>query len=174
MPLLRNVRQNRGVAVVPERLETPRLVLRTWREADRTAFAALHGGSDALLDDVLAHWRTHGFGVWAVERRDGVAPGLGLTGLVVPSFLCAAQPAAEIAWRLPRAWRGAGLATEAARAALACAWEALGARRVVCVVRPDNAASIRVAERLGMRRGPDRVLPRTGERMRVLEIGAPR
>jgi RimJ/RimL family protein N-acetyltransferase len=168
------VRQNRAVAVVPERLETPRLTLRTWREADREAFAVLHGGSDALLDDVLAHWRTHGFGAWAVERReDDGPPAVGLTGLVVPSFLSAVVPAAEVVWRLPPAWRGAGLATEAARAALACAWGALRVRRVLCVVRPDNVASLRVAAKLGMRAGPDRVLPRTGERVRLLELDAP-
>jgi len=175
VPLLRNVRENRTVAVVPERLETRRLVLRTWQDADRDAFAALHGGCDRLLDDVLAHWRTHGFGAWAVERRDGGGPpGVGLTGLVVPSFLSAVLPAAEVVWRVPPAWRGAGLATEAASAAVACAWRALGMRRVVCVVRLDNAASLRVAQKLGMRAGADRVLPRTGERVRVFELDAPR
>jgi RimJ/RimL family protein N-acetyltransferase len=175
VPLLRNVRENRIVAVVPERLETRRLVLRAWQDADRDAFAALHAGSDRLFDDVLAHWRTHGFGAWAVERRDGDGrPGVGLTGLVVPSFLSAVLPAAEVVWHVPPAWRGAGLATEAARAALACAWRALGMRRVLCVVRPDNAASLRVAQKLGMRAGADRVLPRTGERVRVFELDAPR
>jgi RimJ/RimL family protein N-acetyltransferase len=41
-------------------------------------------------------------------------------------------------------------------------------------VRPDNAASLRVAHKLGMRPGADRVLPRTGERVRVFELDAPR
>ena len=43
-----------------------------------------------------------------------------------------------------------GYATEGARASLACAFERLGAERVIAVIRPENSASRGVAERLGM------------------------
>ena len=45
---------------------------------------------------------------------------------------------------------GMGYATEGARASLACAFERLGAERVIAVIRPENSASRGVAERLGM------------------------
>lgn len=46
---------------------------------------------------------------------------------------------------------GHGYATEAAQAVLRDAFERLGAAEVIADIRPENAASIRVAERLGMR-----------------------
>ena len=56
----------------------------------------------------------------------------------------------EIGWHLhPNAW-GRGVATEAATAVLDHAFDA-GLERVLAVVKPDNLASQRVAERLGMK-----------------------
>jgi RimJ/RimL family protein N-acetyltransferase len=52
---------------------------------------------------------------------------------------------------LRRACWGRGFATEAARAALAHAFTAMGKTHVISLIRPENAASIRVAERLGER-----------------------
>jgi [ribosomal protein S5]-alanine N-acetyltransferase len=54
---------------------------------------------------------------------------------------------------------GKGLATEAAQLAVAWAWETLEVEQLIHLVRPDNQASIRVAEKLGAtfthRRGID-------------------
>jgi RimJ/RimL family protein N-acetyltransferase len=44
---------------------------------------------------------------------------------------------------------GRGYATEAARTSLDFAWDTLGAEHVISVIAPENAASVRVAERLG-------------------------
>jgi RimJ/RimL family protein N-acetyltransferase len=83
---------------------------------------------------------------WAVEWRD--RPGLlGLCGL---SRLEEIGGLTQIGWRLlPSAW-GRGVATEAAGAVLARALGPLGLRAVVTVIDPENRASIRVAEKIGM------------------------
>jgi RimJ/RimL family protein N-acetyltransferase len=179
------------VASVPERLETARLVLRTWRADDLEPFVALnadarvmaHVGtrralnrddSERLLAQITRHWDEHGYGLWAVERRaEGTAP-IGFVGLAVPSFLPAVLPAVEVGWRLAAAWWGRGYATEAARASVECAWAALHLQRLVSIIHPANERSLRVAAKLGMRGGRDRRLPGTSERLRVMELDAPR
>ncbi|KDP90962.1 MULTISPECIES: GNAT family N-acetyltransferase [Clavibacter] len=59
---------------------------------------------------------------------------------------------AELGWTLDPGVGGRGLATEAVRAALRIAFEGLGVRRVVASAFADNAPSLRLAERVGMRR----------------------
>ena len=59
---------------------------------------------------------------------------------------------AELGWTLDPAVGGRGLATEAVRAALRIAFEGLGVRRVVASAFADNGPSLRLAERVGMRR----------------------
>ena len=170
-------------------VETERLLLRPWRAADDLPpFAALNGDpevmkwiapnrplasaeSAALLERIEDHWREHGFGLWAVEPRSGGAPCIGFAGLAIPSFLPEVLPAVEVGWRLDRAWWGRGLATEAARAAVAHGFDALGLRSVIAIVDAGNARSLRVAEKLGMRPAPDRLHPVTRRRLRVMELG---
>ena len=60
-------------------------------------------------------------------------------------------PAFEPGWVLGKRYWGRGYATEAARCALDHAFGALGRDRHVSLIRPGNAASIRVAERIGER-----------------------
>jgi RimJ/RimL family protein N-acetyltransferase len=57
----------------------------------------------------------------------------------------------EIGWWLARHRWGRGLATEAARAALADAFERAGLRRIVSIAMPGNEASIRIMRKLGLR-----------------------
>jgi len=85
------------------------------------------------------------FGHWAVERRsDGVVAG---TVVLVP--LPDGVGEVEVGWHLhPDSW-GSGLATEAARGALAHAYQR-GVEEVLAVVRPDNDRSLAVCRRLGM------------------------
>jgi RimJ/RimL family protein N-acetyltransferase len=58
-------------------------------------------------------------------------------------------PGLEVGWLLARDRWGQGLATEAGHAALGYAFDTLGAEHVISVIHPDNAASIRVAAKLG-------------------------
>jgi RimJ/RimL family protein N-acetyltransferase len=150
-------------------LETERLILRRWRDADRAPFAALNADaqvmehfpsplgeheSAAFADRVAAHWRLHGFGLWAVEVRDG-EPFIGFVGLMRVDFEAAFTPAVEIGWRLARTAWGAGFASEGARACLEFAFETLSLDEVVSFSVPANRRSRDVMRRIGMKRDRD-------------------
>jgi ribosomal-protein-alanine N-acetyltransferase len=151
-----------------DELLTERLRLRRWRPSDRDPFAALNADpevmehfpaplpraeSDALIDAIEAGFEARGFGLWAVEARASGAL-LGFTGLSVPSFDAPFTPAVEIGWRLAREAWGRGYATEAARAAAALGFDALGLAEIVSFTAVANARSRAVMERLGMTRDP--------------------
>jgi len=147
------------------RIETPRLRLRQWRDADYAPFAALNADaevmryfpapltraeSDAMADRCRALIAGRGWGPWAVERKlDGVF--VGFVGLHEPAAALPFSPCVEIAWRLARDAWGSGLATEAARAALAYGFGTLGLDEIVSFTTLDNRRSRAVMERLGMR-----------------------
>lgn len=97
---------------------------------------------------VKGRWAQHGFSWWAfIERASGRLVGAGCIQYLGRD---PANPH-EIGWRLaPDCW-GRGLASEAARAMAAFAFETLGAPTLVAVCLPENAASRRVMETLGMR-----------------------
>jgi RimJ/RimL family protein N-acetyltransferase len=144
-------------------LETDRLTLRQFDGADAPFVLALLNDpawianiSDAQVrdleaarrwidDKLLASYARNGFGLWAVERRDD-ATLLGMCGLLTRETL----PEIDLGYALAPAFRGAGYAREAARATLEHARDALGRRRVLAIVSPDNAPSIRVLTSLGM------------------------
>jgi RimJ/RimL family protein N-acetyltransferase len=91
------------------------------------------------------HWVLKGYGTWAVERRsDGLL--LGRVGLWEPE----GWPGVELGWKLCREAWGHGYAQEAARGAMKWAWSSLDLPRLISLIDPRNAASIRVAQRLGM------------------------
>lgn len=146
----------------PERLETERLWLRPWRDADLDDYAPIC--ADPVVRERLAgvplsraeawlemarlagHWVLRGFGFWAVEEK---ASGrlIGRVGFNQPE----GWPGFEIGWTLARPCWGRGLATEAAREALRCAFEEMGREHVISVIEPRNTTSIAVAERIGER-----------------------
>jgi RimJ/RimL family protein N-acetyltransferase len=144
------------------RLETARLLLREWRDDDLDAFAAMSADPEVMryLGGVLdrgdswrrialhaGHWALRGYGNWAVERKaDGVL--IGRVGLWNPEGWLGL----EIGWKLARDAWGHGYATEAASAAIDWAWTTLRTPRLISVIDPRNVASVRVAERLGLRR----------------------
>ena len=119
-----------------------------WRYPYGRAFSRLE--TEAFLEAQIAHWDAVGFGLWlTLERMTGRA--VGYVGLSVPTFLPEILPAVEVGWRLdPSVW-GRGYATEAASAALEEAFTTLGLNEVCSVPQADNPASVRVAERLGLR-----------------------
>jgi RimJ/RimL family protein N-acetyltransferase len=149
-------------------LRTPRLILRRWRCADREAFAAMNADprvmahfpstltreeSDASAEPLERELAARPFGLWAVEIP-GVTAFAGFTGLHVPGFEAAFTPCVEIGWRLAFAHWGRGYATEAARAALAHAWDTVGLAEVVAFATVGNARSRAVMDRIGMRHDP--------------------
>jgi RimJ/RimL family protein N-acetyltransferase len=124
--------------------------------------------SRELLGHLIEHWDDHGFGLWAVVPKAEQAP-VGWAGLAVPTFLPAVLPAVEAGWLLARSHWGRGYATEAAVASLAFGFDELGLERIISIIYPANAASIRVAEKLGMTPCGTEQHPRTGAGLRIFE-----
>jgi RimJ/RimL family protein N-acetyltransferase len=149
-------------------IETKRLLLRghskddftlsaqMWKDPEVTRFI---GGRPFTEEESWARflryaglWYFLGFGYWAIEEK--------ATGAFVGEVGCAdfrrdIEPSIagipEFGWVLiPRA-HGRGLATEAVQAALNWCDSALAAPRTVCLISPENVASIRVAEKCGFR-----------------------
>lgn len=153
-------------------LETERLILRPWRDADRAPLAAILGDAhvrrfylriatredtDAAVDKALAQIAEYGFSFQAVERKSDDAL-LGLLGIApIPEanrLVMRGHPEVEIGWQLDKACWGQGYAPEAARAWLAHAWS-IGLPEVVAYTAAQNLPSQRVMEKLGMTRDPD-------------------
>jgi RimJ/RimL family protein N-acetyltransferase len=139
--------------------DTERLSFRRMEAGDLEELLALHedpavarylgdydsAGMRELLRMVDAELAERGHGRVAVLDRES-GGFLGRTGLRHWSQF----GETEVSWVLRPEARGKGYATEAGRAALAWGFEALDLRYVTAMVQPDNTASIRVAERLGM------------------------
>jgi RimJ/RimL family protein N-acetyltransferase len=111
----------------------------------------------------VAHWDACGLGCWLARDREG-GRAVGFVGLSIPTFLPEVLPAVEVGWRFdPDVW-GRGYATEGATAALHQAFTALGLGEVCSLPQADNPASVRVAERLGLRAVRTVTLPATDRR----------
>jgi RimJ/RimL family protein N-acetyltransferase len=147
---------------------TARLRLRQWGDDDVPAFAELSADSavmrflvpfadraamDAWVAAARKHWRDHGFGPWVVELP-GEALMIGVVGLSNLRFALPFAPAVEAAWRLAHRYWGKGYAHEAARAAIDDGFGRLGLEEIVAFTVPENLASRRVMEKLGMTRDP--------------------
>jgi RimJ/RimL family protein N-acetyltransferase len=150
-----------------DELLTPRLRLRRWRPEDEAPMAAVNRDPEvarylnrpvddaavaAFYADAAAHWDQHGFGFYALESREPGTGGafVGFVGVAYPAFLPALAHRPELGWRLARRAWGRGLATEAARAALAEARDRLDHDELISIIRPDNERSRRLAHKLGM------------------------
>ena len=150
----------RGCSVAEFRLETDRLTLREWTDADRDGAWAMaqdpevmrylpvldRAGSDAMVDRMIAMQAAHGHTFWVMERRaDGQY--IGMCGMSPPR-----EPLVEyeIGWRLARAAWGHGYAQDAARATLDWAWANRDMPTIVAITVADNQRSWGLMARLGM------------------------
>ena len=98
-----------------------------------------------MLNGPMASYARNGFGLYLVELKDSSVP-VGLCGLLKREEL----PDADIGFAfLPDYW-GKGFAFESARAVMNDARERLKLKRVLAIVMPDNHASIKLLEKLGM------------------------
>ncbi|MFI9363232.1 GNAT family N-acetyltransferase [Kitasatospora sp. NPDC053057] len=167
-------------------IETPRLLLRRWREEDVPAMAAVNADPEVMrwigdgrvqtleetrraVERIERTWDTEGFGLFAVELRE-TGELAGFTGLAVPSFLPEVLPAVEIGWRLGRSFWGRGIATEAATAVLRFGFETCGQDRITSIARIGNTASERVMAKLGLRPERETTVPGSGTAVRVHEL----
>jgi RimJ/RimL family protein N-acetyltransferase len=152
-------------------LETARLTLRRWQEADRAPFAAMNADpvvmhyftapmtreqSDEAIDRYLSAFDSEGFSFFATHLRD-TGDFIGTIGLqtmrdIIPNL---PQPTVEIGWRLTQSAQRKGLATEGARTIVDFAFNQLGLNEVVAITAIPNQASRRVMEKLGMTHRPE-------------------
>jgi len=150
--------------------DSDRLIIRTWREADRADYLATCntdavttylggpasvGDIDAAIDRIAKSQRENGFSFWAVERKaDGAF--LGYCGLKIANLPgTRLDGAVEIGWRLREDAWGRGYAGEAAGTVIDWVWANLDVDQVVSFTIPANAPSRRLMERIGMGRRPD-------------------
>lgn len=99
------------------------------------------------IERVMLRWQQRGFSWWALMEKQSGA----LVGAACLQHLANDDGAPlELGWRLNASYHGQGYATEAAQAIVKFAVEQVGARYLVAVAHPDNSASHRVMQRLGM------------------------
>lgn len=143
-------------------IETRRLLLRSFTLNDANALHWLYSQRDLfrymsnqkpllwedteeLIDSFTENWRKHNFGVWAVVDKNHQE----LIGHCGFKFLEYTKDV-QIGYLLAKPYWGRGLATEAAEVALKYAFEVAKLNRIVGVATPENLASRRVMEKLGM------------------------
>jgi len=148
------------------RIETPRLIIRPWKDSDIPEFAKMNQDQDVMefFPSVLTpeesksrvefykkHIQEHGFGLWAVEIK-ATHEFIGFVGLAIPSFEAEFMPAVEIGWRIAKNHWNQGYATEAARFVLHEAFEKFNLKEVVSFTAMPNQKSMRIMEKIGMTR----------------------
>ena len=149
-------------------IKTERLVLRghrpddfadslaLWTDPEVTRFIS---GKPSSQEEVWArllryagHWAMLGFGYWAVTEK---ATGHFLGEVGFANFRREIEPSLdrmpEIGWVIAPRAHGNGYATEAVRAAITWGETHFGPVRTACIIAPENAPSIRVAEKCGYR-----------------------
>lgn len=150
-------------------IETPRLLLRNWRESDREFFHEINSDpvvmeffpalrsreeSDALMDRVQTMISDDGFGFYALQEK-ATGDVIGFTGLMktdLEPFM--PKGVLEIGWRLAQRYWGKGYVSEAALASLKYAFDERGQDEVVSFAVHNNHRSTAVMKRLGMINNP--------------------
>lgn len=151
----------------PESLQVDRqrVRLRPFEESDLEAMATYRGDADVCRflpfepqsPDDIRRRNGHLMGGTSLEgERGGVMLVIEHDGTVIGDLvlfhLDIEAGSAEIGWVVSPAASGRGLATEAVRALIDTAFEVYGLRRLVAQIDADNARSVALAERLGLRR----------------------
>jgi RimJ/RimL family protein N-acetyltransferase len=158
--------------LVPERLETGRLLLRQFADADWHGLHDYFGDAEATgftwgralstgetwrtMCTMIGHWQLRGYGPYAVVDKSSDQV-LGTVGFWYPND----WPEPEIKWGLARRYWGRGYASEAARAVLSAGHDYLPDITLISMIHDDNAASIGVAHALGAKR--ERAIDYEGE-----------
>lgn len=161
----RTARSGREAQEGEEEILTDRLRIRPFRTDDLGALTEIFAkpevwrfpfgrGFTAEETEAFLHMRMDrqaqpGTSPGAVEGRDSGRL-IGYIHLTPPEWLPEVMPAVEIGWRLDPPWWGRGLATEGAHAVLAYGFETIGLSEILSIYQPENVASGRVMERLGM------------------------
>ncbi|MEV6923259.1 GNAT family N-acetyltransferase [Dactylosporangium sp. NPDC051485] len=143
-------------------LRTPRLLLREMTPDDLDDLAGLLGDASVMryyprpktrpetLDWIELNqrrYRRDGHGLWIMHLRDGGAFA-GDCGLTIQRVDGVDE--IEVGYHVAPGLQRGGLATEAAIACRDHARDALGVRRLIAIIHPDNVASQRVAQKAGL------------------------
>lgn len=145
-------------------VQTERLLLRHFHILDVESMLPIFGDAEVMrfgdgvqTKEWVQHWlmtcldhyyRQWGFGPYAVIELSS-SKVIGYCGLFFFADVNG-RPEIEIGYRFARAKWGNGYATEAAQAIRQFAFKVLGVQRLIAMIDPENHASIRVAEKLGM------------------------
>ena len=148
------------------KIETPRLILRKWRDEDVEPFYQINQDKKVVeflagkmtqnevenfIKEANKHIDEHGFGIWAVELKEAKEL-IGFVGLKRRTFAAHFTPCVEIAWRLGSKHWNKGYATEAAREVLRLGFEKFGLKEIVSFTVPQNLRSQKVMQKIGLKR----------------------
>lgn len=144
-------------------LETQRLILREFEHKDLCQLAPILANPEVMkfsptgvlsvqetqrrIDYFIALYKKYGFGKWAVILKQSNKL-IGYCGITVDEIDGVDER--ELGYRLDREFWGRGLATEAASMVVKYAFEKLKFPYILGIVQPENTASVRVLEKLGM------------------------
>ena len=149
--------------------ETERLILREFTLADAEDFYRIYTDAETMRFQgdlpenysveveryyigrhIERYYKTLGFGLWAVILKESKRL-IGRCGLVRQPL--EGGEVIEVSYLIEREFWNQGFASEAASAALNLGFEKYNFQRLVAFIHPQNTASIRVAEKIGMRFG---------------------
>lgn len=143
-------------------ITTDRLYLRPFQLTDLDWLAAIWADPDVMryvgtsgprsrekaqkrLGELIEHQQQHGFSIWAVLLQDGQTP-IGYCGIQYLDD----TPQIEVGYGFAKACWGKGYATESAAASVRYGFETVGLDRIVAIVHPENRASNKVIQKVGM------------------------
>lgn len=99
--------------------------------------------TETTLASILSHWERHGFGRLAViDKATGEFIGFAGLRMLIDT--------PEVVYHIRPEFWGRGLATEMGHAILRYGFEAHAFARIVAIAKPENSASIRVMQKIGM------------------------
>jgi ribosomal-protein-alanine N-acetyltransferase len=116
--------------------------------------ANLEQAEHYLQERLIKSYHELGFGFWQIVLKNQLTP-IGICGLVKRAGL----PDVDLGYALLPAYTGKGYALEAASATLSYARHNLGLGRILAITTPDNAASIRLLQKIGLRLSGTTILP---------------
>ena len=149
-------------------LETNRLILRTWTDADIQPMFEINQDPKVMeyfpnlqsletttdfVNKAKQHFDQHGYCLYACAKKES-NNFIGFIGLSHVDFKVHFTPAVEIGWRLAYKHWGQGIATEGAKAVLDDAFQRLKIPEIVSFTAVGNARSIRVMQKIGLHHDP--------------------
>ncbi|MBW4577564.1 MAG: GNAT family N-acetyltransferase [Aphanothece sp. CMT-3BRIN-NPC111] len=143
-------------------IDTARMRLRPLAKSDLDSLARIYSDPDVMkyrlysqpasfeqtqesLQSYLAHWERYGFGRWAVVHKPN-QQFIGHCGLENLPIL----GEVELNYLLAKEYWGRGLTTEAARSLIKYGFETLKLQGLVALAKPENLASLRIMQKIGM------------------------